>query len=287
MVAESLPSRPGRHRVVTTELDFPTLLYQWRVKPEMEVVVLPSSDGVGIDLDQYREAVDDRTAVVATSHVFFATGFVQDAAAIAGIARDAGAVSVIDGYQSVGQIPVDVESVGADAYTTGPLKWLCGGPGLSYLHVRPERIDEWEPRITSWFAAADQFDFDPHDFRFRDDARRFELGTPPLPTIHTSLGGQEILSEVGIERVAARNRALTERVVGGCRDAGFDLRIADEPRRSAIVMIRHPDPPGAVDALDRDDIIVDHRPGHVRVSPHVYNTDDEIDRFVEALARTL
>ncbi|NIP57173.1 MAG: aminotransferase class V-fold PLP-dependent enzyme, partial [Gemmatimonadetes bacterium] len=225
-------------------------------------------------------------ALLATSHVFFATGFVQDLGALARIAHDAGARCLIDGYHGPGQLPVDVTAPGVDFYTTGPLKWLCGGPGLAYLYARPELHGTLRPRVTGWFSAANAFDFDIRTYRPHDDARRFEMGTPALPTVHTALGGQEVLEEVGIDRVAARNRRLTGRLVEGCRGAGLSLTLpGDEARRSAIVMVAHEDPAGAVDHLAQRGIVVDHRPGHVRVSPHFYNTEGEIDAVVDALAR--
>lgn len=274
----------GRNRVVCSELDFPTLAYQWAVKPEIELVVLPSPDGIRMDPEQYAAAVDERTLFLATSHVFFTTGHVQDLNALADIAHRAGAWCLIDGYQGAGQVPLDLSTTGVDVYTAGPLKWLLGGPGLAYLYVRGDRVPSLEPRITSWFAAEGQFGFDLKGFRYRADARRFEMGTPALPTVHTALGGQEIVDEVGIAAIAARNAALTARLVERCRDAGFSLRLPEAAHRSAIVMVRHPDPAGAVAHLATRGIIVDHRPGHVRVSPHFYNTEDEVDRCVEALA---
>jgi selenocysteine lyase/cysteine desulfurase len=283
VVAETVPAR-GRHRVVCTELDFPTLPYQWLVKPEIEVVMLESHDGIGIDPQQFADAVDERTLFVATSHVFFSTGFVQDIQAIGEIARSAGAWSLIDGYQAPGQIPVRFEESGVDMYTSGPLKWLCGGPGLSYLFVREEHVRSLTPRFTSWFAAKDQFAFEVDRFEFRDDARRFEMGTPALPTVHTALGGQEALASVGWDRVFERIRHLTDRLASGCAAKGMTLRMHSDPeRRSGIVMVSHPDPADAVRRLDAMDIVVDHRPGHVRISPHVYNTEDEVDQLVEAL----
>ena len=211
-----------RNRIVTTELDFPTLLYQWKVRPDAEMVVLESRDGVHIDPQQYADAVDERTLAIATSHVFFTTGAIQDLAAIAQIARRAGAYSLIDGYQGAGQVPVDLPATGVDFYTAGPLKWLCGGPGLAYLYVREELIGDLKPRITSWFATRDQFDFNAGEFRYHHDARRFELGTPALATVHTALGGQEIVDEVGMEAIRRRNVELTERLVEGC--GGRDSR---------------------------------------------------------------
>ncbi len=286
VVAESIPleERAKRNRVVCSELDFPTLGYQWSVKPEVELVILPSHDGIGMEPEQYAEAVDERTLFLATSHVFFATGFVQDPGRLSGIARQAGAYCLMDGYHGAGQVPLDLAASGVDFYTWGPLKWLCGGPGLAYLYVRPEIVSRLEPRITGWFAAGNAFDFDIRDFRFHHDARRFEMGTPALPTVHTALGGQEIIDEVGMDVIVRRNRELTELLVKGCGERGYSLTIAgDRDQRSAIVMIRHPDPAGAVDHLAARGIIVDHRPGHIRVSPHFYNTGDEILQFLRVM----
>jgi len=274
----------ARNRIVTTELDFPTLLYHWKVRPDIRMVVLRSPDGIHVDPQQFADAVDDRTLAVATSHVFFTTGAIQDIETIATIARDAGAYSLVDGYQGAGQVPVDLPATGVDFHTSGPLKWLCGGPGLAYLYVRDDLVRRLQPTITSWFATKDQFRFHPGRFRYHDDARRFELGTPALATIHTALGGQEILDEIGIAAIRARNMALTERLVELCMAAGFALRISDRPEtRSAIVLVRHRDPGTAVARLAKKGIIVDARPGVVRASPHFYNTRDEMDAFVEAL----
>ena len=275
-----------RNRVVVAELDFPTLAYQWRARPDMDVVVVPSDDGVSIDPQRWADAVDGRTAVLATSHVFFTTGAIQDLSVLSGIAHDAGALFLVDAYQSTGQLPLDVGATGADILITGPLKWLLGGPGLAYTWVRPELIRELQPTIAGWWGAENQFEFDLGELRFKDDARRFELGTPALPTVHTALGGQEIIDEVGASAIRERNRSLTERLIGAARAAGFELRIADDPdQRSAIVMIRAGDPHAAVEHLERAGIIVDARPGHVRVSPHFYNTDDEVDRVVDELVK--
>ena len=287
VVAESL-DWSKRNRIVATELDFPTLLYQWRVRPEAELVVLESADGVGVDLQQFEDAVDERTLAIATSHVFFATGAVQDLGALSRIARKAGARCIVDGYQGAGQVPVDLPATGVDFYTAGPLKWLCGGPGLAYLYVRRELVDRLAPRITSWFAVDDPFRFDPAAFRYHEDARRFEMGTPALPTVHTALGGQEVVDEVGVRAIRARNRELAERLANGCRAAGFSLRMADDREAaSAIVAVRHPSPEEAVRRLAARGIVVDHRPGVVRASPHFYNTVAEADEFVAELATTL
>jgi kynureninase len=288
VVASSLDYK-SRPRVVCAELDFPTIPYQWRVRPDVEVVLVPSDDGATIDPQRWADAVDHRTAAIATSHVFFTTGAIQDLNALADIAHRNGALFIVDAYQSAGQIPVDLRQHHIDVLIAGPLKWLLGGPGLAYTAIRRDLVQELRPTITGWWGAADQFAFDVHGHAFKDDARRFELGTPALPTVHTALGGQEIVDEIGIDAIARQNRALTERLIARARDAGFRLRMApDSAARSAIVMIATDtadDSAAAVAHLDRAGIIVDARGPYVRVSPHFYNTPDEVDRVVDELVR--
>ncbi len=275
-----------RNRVVVADLDFPTQIYQWMVKPGVEIVRVPSDDGIGIPAERWAEYIDERTAVVATSHVFFSTGYIQDVAAIARHARAAGALMVVDGYHGAGQLPVDPRALGADVYVAGPLKWLLGGAGMAFLWVRDERIRELEPSIASWFGARDQFLFEPDRFAFRDDAARFEMGTPALPTMYTALGGLEIILEVGMQRIRERNAALTADLVGRLRDDGHALRISDDPdSRSAIVMVSAEDSRATVDRLALRGIIVDSRGPYVRVSPHFYNTLEENVRLIESLRR--
>jgi selenocysteine lyase/cysteine desulfurase len=274
-----------RSRVIVAELDFPTVAYQWMVRPGVELIRIPSDDGVSIDPDRVADAIDERTAVVSISHVFVTTGAIQEMQPIADAARRHGALFLIDAYQSAGQVPIDVVALGADALVTGPLKWLLGGPGLAYVYVRDEWLRELNPTITGWFAARDQFDFDIHAFQFKDDARRFELGTPALPTVHSALGGQDIIDEIGVVPIRERNSDLTEHLLVRLDAHGMRFRGASDARaRSALVMIPHDEPVRAVQHLADQGIIVDSRPGYVRVSPHFYNTHDEIDRFVDVLA---
>jgi kynureninase len=273
-----------RNRIVVADLDFPTLLYRWMARPDLEVVRVPSDDGVGIPPERWAEYVDERTAIVATSHVFYGTGYVQDLAPIAETAHRHGALFLVDGYQAVGQLPVDPRAAGADVYVAGPLKWLLGGPGLAFVWVREERIRELRPTVAGWFGARDQFSFRTDELEFRDDAQRFSLGTPAVPTVYTALGGLEIFREAGEDAAYARIRALTEDVVERLRADGRTLRIAEDPaRRSGIVMVHDPRAAETVAALARQGIIVDHRADYVRVSPHFYNTADENAAFVEAL----
>ncbi|HET7234391.1 MAG TPA: aminotransferase class V-fold PLP-dependent enzyme [Longimicrobium sp.] len=273
-----------RNKVVVADLDFPTLVYQWLARPGIEVVRVPSDDGVGVDPARWAEYVDERTAVVATSHVFYGTGYIQDLAPIRDAARNAGAFFLVDGYQGAGQLDVNPREIGADVYVAGPLKWLLGGPGLAFLWVREEVIGELRPTVTSWFGAANQFAFRSDELEYRDDAGRFSLGTPAVPTVYTALGGLEIFAQAGPEKIYARIKALTEELVARLKDDGFELKAAaDAAHRSGIILVRHPDAAGAVQRLALRGIIVDHRAGYVRVSPHFYNTPAENEAFVAAL----
>jgi selenocysteine lyase/cysteine desulfurase len=272
-----------RNRVVVADLDFPTLVYQWLARPDVEVVRVPSDDGVGVPPERWAEYIDERTAIVATSHVFYGTGYVQELEPISRAAHAAGALFLVDGYQAVGQIPVDPRASGADVYVAGPLKWLLGGPGLAYLWVREERIAEMRPTVTSWFGARDQFSFRVDEYEPREDAGRFSLGTPAVPTVYTALGGMEIFAEAGERAVYERIAGLTADLVARLEAAEFELKIADEAHRSGIVMVRHPEAAAAVARLAQKGIVVDHRAGYIRLSPHFYNTEAENELAVAAM----
>jgi len=283
-ISSAIDHSGGRNRVVVADLDFPTLVYQWLAKPGIEVVRVPSDDGIGIPPERWAEYIDERTAVVATSHVFYSTGYVQDLKPIADAAHAAGALFVVDGYQAAGQIPVDPRASGADVYVGGPLKWLLGGPGLAFLWVREEKIASLRPTIASWFGARDQFTFRVDELEFRDDAARFSMGTPAMPTVYTALAGLEIFAEAGEAKVFERIAALREDLLAMLVDAEFSVNCApDAAHRSGILMVRHDDAAGAVRRLAERGIIVDFRGSYVRVSPHFYNTPDESRAFVEAL----
>ncbi len=273
-----------RNKVVVADLDFPTLAHQWLVRRGVEVVYVPSDDDATVRPERFAEYVDDRTAIVATSHVFYATGAIQDLRALSRIAHDNGALFLVDAYQGIGQVPTDLSDGAIDIYVAGPLKWMLGGPGLAYLYVRNDLIQRLTPQMAGWFAAANQFGFDNKNFDFRDDARRFELGTPALHMVHSALGGQDIIDEVTVPRIRERNQYLTELLIDKAKAAGFSVRCAAQrEERSAIVMIALHDPTGAVDYLAERDIIIDYRPGHVRVSPHFYNLETELDVVIDAL----
>ena len=276
-----------RPKVVTTELDFPTLVYQYLAKHKLgiETVVLESPDGISVPLESFADAVDDRTALVATSQVYFTTGAIQDVAAVARLAHERGALCLVDAYQSIGQLPVNARELGADFLLTGGLKWLLGGSGLAYGYVRGELISSLDPTVVSWFGVENQFAFDRSGLEFRDDAQRFELGTPAVPTLYTARAGLELILEAGVGRIRRRDSALTEDLVDRAARAGLRVRGASVPEdRSAIIMIEHADPAGAVGRLNEAGLICDYRLGAVRLSPHFYNTTEDNEVAIAILA---
>src|SRR5262245_37114999 len=235
--AESLDYR-RRPRVVITSLDFPTVAYQWLAKARhgVELVIVESPDKINVPVDAIARAVDDRTALVVTSHVYFTTGAIQDIKRVADAAHAHGALCLIDAYQSVGQIPVDLQVAGVDALVAGGLKWLLGGPGIVFLYVQGDVARRLEPRISGWFGQREQFAFDPRALTFHDDARRFEMGTPSLAAIYAQLGGLEYIEEIGMPAIRQVTAALAEDLIATLRAAGFTPKVATEPeRRSAIV----------------------------------------------------
>ena len=285
-IAESLDYKK-RPKVVITSLDFPTVAYQWLAKAPsgVELVVVESPDKISVPVEAIARVVDDRTALVVTSHVYFTTGAIQDIKRVADAAHAQGALCLIDAYQSVGQVPVNVHETGIDALVAGGLKWLLGGPGIVFLYVRQAVTPRLEPRISGWFGQREQFAFDPRALTFHDDARRFEMGTPSLAAVYAQLGGLEYIEEIGLPAIRETTAALTEDLIGRLRAAGFKPKGAAEPeRRSAIVMVPMPDPAASVRHLAAGGIIADSRPGHVRFSPFFYNVQDDHARATERLA---
>ncbi|HET7790064.1 MAG TPA: aminotransferase class V-fold PLP-dependent enzyme [Gemmatimonadales bacterium] len=276
-----------RPKVVVTSLDFPTVAYQWlaRRRSGVEVVVVESPDQISVPVEAIARAVDERTALVATSHVYFTSGAIQDLKAVADAAHAKGALCLIDAYQSVGQVPLDVHAAGADFLTAGGLKWLLGGTGIVFLYVRRELAPRLEPTIAGWFAHREQFAFDPRALELHDDARRFELGTPSLAAVHAQLGGLEYIEEIGVPAIRGVVAGLTEDLVRRATLAGLAPKVSPQPEtRSAIVMVPAPDPGAAVRHLAEGGIIADARPGHVRLSPFFYNLQDDHVAALERLA---
>ncbi|MDQ6661357.1 MAG: aminotransferase class V-fold PLP-dependent enzyme, partial [Chloroflexota bacterium] len=279
-----------RNKVVLADMDFPTLAYQWLVKERLgvECCFVKSPDRIYTPAELFEQEVDDKTALVATSRVFFTSGYIQDVRRVADIAHKHGAYVLIDDYQGTGQIPINVEAMDIDFLVTGTLKWLMGGPGLAFVYIREGLLPNLQPTISGWFGHREQFQFKTQEFEFRTDAARVEMGTPAVPTVYTANGGLDIVQEISVERICERTRYLTNDLIARVREHGWKVHAPNEPeRRSSIVMIDMENPQEVVKALVARNIITDYRPGLLRISPYFYNTIEENALVVEAIEEIL
>ncbi len=253
-----------RNNVVLADMDFPTLAYL------------------------FESTVDDRTALVATSRVFFTSGYIQDIRKIADMAHKCGAYILVDDYQGTGQIPLNVDAQDIDILVTGSLKWLMGGPGLAFVYIREGLIPSLEPTIAGWFGHRDQFQFKTREFEFRPDAARIEMGTPATAAVYAANGGLDIVQEISVERICERTRYLTNDLIARAREHGWGVRAPLEPeQRSSIVMLELERPEEIVKELVGRNIITDSRPGLLRISPYFYNTIEENAVVIDAIAEIL
>ena len=270
-LASCLPRRGPR--VLLARDDFPTDGHQWLSRPDVEVRFE----------DAGRLAAEvERADLVCTTHIAYGTGEVRDVGAVCAAARAAGATSLIDGYHAGGSIPIDVGAIGCDAYVGGCLKWLSGGPGTAFLYVRPDLIPDMRPVGTGWFATREPFSFTTDRLDFAGDARRFEGGTWPVPSHYAALAGLELVLEVGVDAICERLRDLTGRIIDRCREAGLEVLTPLEPeRRSGMVAIAC-DRGEEIEArlLERG-VVIDSRPGRIRVSPHWAMAEAEVDRGLD------
>jgi selenocysteine lyase/cysteine desulfurase len=273
-----------RPRVVTSDLEFPTAEFLFRAfaRYGCELTVVRSRDGVAIDEEEIVRATDERTQLVFLSHAAFATGALLDPTPIVRRAREVGALVALDAYQSVGAVPIDVTALGVDFLLGGAHKWLCGSLESAFMYVCPRRIAELRPAATGWIAGADPFSFKPAA-AYADDARRFSAGTPAVLPALASRVGMRILREIGMDAIRRASLRRTERICARAEEAGLSVvtpRAA--ARRAGIVCLRFPGDARAVEALKARGLVCSYR-GGVRVAPHFYNTDEEVEVFMDAL----
>jgi kynureninase len=232
------------------------------------------------------EAIDERTAVVAFSHVLFRTSYIVDAAAIVAHAHKVGAMVILDTYQSAGIVPLDVSALQVDFAVGGCLKWLCGGPGNAFMYTRPDLLKNARPDFTGWLSQHAPFAFDIAADDLRDDAMRMMNGTPSIPAYHAALAGLDIIIDVGIPAIRKRSTDLTQRLLELVDRYGFTSVASRDPDRLAgTVAVNVPDAQLVSQTLKARDFIVDYRPPvGIRISPHFYNTIDEVERIMAETA---
>ncbi len=291
-IASALDLSGERNRIVLSELDFPTdghVWIGWARKTGAELVWLRSPDGLTIPLEAYDGAIDARTAVVMVNRVLYRSSALMDAKAVCAIARERGALSFVDDYHGIGIVPLDLHDLGCDLYTAGTLKWLCGGPGMVFLYARRDLLPSLEPAVTGWFATAEPFSFDNQHLDYHPTARRLEHGTPPAPVFFLAQGGLDIITEVGVERIRARQGALTDHVIAHADEVGLVVRTPrSAAERGGVVNVGvGPEAERICHELLARDVCTDFRGDGIRVSPHFFNTEDDIDRCFEELTKLL
>jgi kynureninase len=269
-----------RRRIVYEEGNFPSVryLYQAQADRGAEIVVCPDDAAVV-------EAIDERTLLVPITHVLFKTAEIQDVEAIVRRAHDVGAHVILDAYQSVGTVPLDVTALGVDFAVGGSVKWLCGGPGAAWLYVRPDLADRLEPTLVGWQAHARPFAFEP-ELEYADGAQKFLTGTPNVPALYAATAGYDVIAEVGVERIRRRSLELTGRLIGLLETAGFEVVSPREPEsRGGHVVVRTPHFQAVHAELVGRGFLCDFRPeSGIRLGPHFFTTAEEIDRMAATIA---
>lgn len=287
ILLSSISWKGARNRLVCSELDFPSLLYLYDGLREQgaEIIRVPSEDGLTLDAERLAKAVDDRTAVVAFSHVLYRSGAQVDVEPVVERARRHGAITLLDAYQSVGTVPIDVQALGVDVLTGGSVKWLCGGPGAGYLYVRPESAADLRPRITGWMAHPDPFSFSTDPSEPVAGGFRYLNGTPGVPALFAAQASYEILEKVGVAQVRARSVSLTERLFEAADQNGWPVHTPREAaRRGATVTMGIPNAGRVCEQLEQRGVLVDFRPQvGLRLGPHFYNNEEDIDRAVSEI----
>jgi len=276
-----------RNRIVMSDLEFPSnhYLFEGFRRYGAEIVYVPSSDPVRLDLQRFLDAIDEHTVLVPLSFVLFKSAFVTDVRAVIEKAHAVGAHVVVDAYQGAGTVPMDLAGWEADFAVGGSVKWLCGGPGAGYLYVRPEIAERVRPALVGWAAHESPFEFATGPVRPAGNPERFQSGTPNVPSLYSARAGYEIVAEIGVEPIRRRSLALTRRIIDQAQAAGYRLNTPlDDRERGGSVILDVPNAKDVADELIRRDVIIDYRPGAgIRMAPHFYNTEAEIDHAMKML----
>jgi kynureninase len=290
-IMSSLDYRPPRDTIVMTALDFPSVRYVYDAlagRLGARITVVDSADGIAIDEDELCAAIDERTRLVAISEVFFRSAYLVDVARVVRHAHAMGALVALDSYHSVGVVPVDVKATGVDWLAGGVLKWLCGGPGGAFIYAAPHLPDAVRPALTGWQAHARPFGFEDA-MDYTAGGWRWLNGTPSIPALYAAIEGPRIVREAGVDTIRAQSRRLTARLVELADARGWRVHAPRDPdRRAGTVALDVPQGQAVCRALLERNIVTDYRPGAgVRIAPHFYNTDDEIETVVAAMDEVL
>jgi kynureninase len=287
VVASCFDFSGKRNKVVYSDLNFPSVMYFWEAQRSRgaRVHMVKTEDGIHVPTGRLLEAIDENTLLVPVSHVIFRSAYINDARAIVERAHKVGAHVVLDTFQSLGTVPVDVQQLEVDFACGGVLKWLCGGPGTAYLYVRPDLGRKLQPTFTGWTAHENPFAFEVGPNRYTEPPYRFMNGTPNIPALETVPPGLKILSEIGIKRIREKSIRQTTRLIELADQHGWRVNTPRDPQqRGGTVSIDMPNSKEVCEQLLKRDILVDYRPkAGVRFSPHFYNSDQELEVGIAAV----
>ena len=278
---------PKRNKIVYSELNFPSVMYVYEAHARdgrLRIETVKSDDGITIPLERFLDAIDEETLLVPFSHVLFKSGFLQNAKAITERAHEVGARVILDTYQSAGTVPFSVKELNVDFATGGSVKWLCGGPGAGYLYVRPDLQQQLQPKTTGWMAHEAPFAFDS-ELRYAPGIARFLHGSPAIPALYAAQSGYRIINEIGVDRIREKSVRQTTRLIELAEEAGFRVTSPkDVADRGGTITVGHEDAAAITRELIRREFIVDCRPGSgVRISPHFYTSDEELELVVREM----
>jgi kynureninase len=287
IVSSCFDWRSPRNKLITDGLNFSSndYIYHGLERQGARVCSVASADGMTLDVEDMLAAIDEETRLVSVSHVAFRSSYVQDLAAITKRAHEVGAYVIADLYQSAGVLPVDVRALDLDFATGGSVKWLCAGPGAGYLYVRRDLWPSLEPAATGWMAHREPFGFEAGPIAYADDAFRFLNGTPNVPGLYAARSGYEIIREIGVAAIREKSIRQTTRLIELADGAGIPVRTCREPqRRGGVVILDVPNGKEVTKELARREVLVDYRPrAGIRVAPHFYTTDEELDHTVHEI----
>jgi selenocysteine lyase/cysteine desulfurase len=278
----------GRDTIVVSDFEFPTIGQIWHAQEARgaRVVHVPAAPDGTIPIERFERVVDDSTALVAVTAVCFRNGSRLDVDAVTRLAHARGARVLVDAYQAAGAIPLDVHAMDVDFLAAGVLKYLLGSAGLAFLYCKREHVEKLVPTATGWFADADIFEMDIHDYSPSPTARRFEAGTPPVPNIYAGIAGIRLMREIGVAETAEHVRGLNDLLLEGLDDLGAKVVTPRDPDlRGPLVTVASNDVGALVEALAADDVVLSSRDDNLRISPHCYNSADDVRAVVEALGR--
>jgi kynureninase len=289
LVLSCFEPTPERNKVVYSELNFPSVMYVYEAHArdgKLKIETVKSDDGITVSLERMLAAIDETTLLVPFSHVLFKSAFLQDAKAIIDRAHEVGAMVVLDTYQSAGTVPFSVKDLNADFATGGSVKWLCGGPGAGYLYVRPDLQTKLEPKTTGWMAHEAPFAFDTN-LRYAGNITRFLHGSPAIPALYAAVSGYRIINEIGVEKIREKSMRQTEYLFSLAQEAGFIVTSpTNVAQRGGTVTIAHEHAAAIARELIRREFIIDYRPGAgIRISPHFYNTDNELELVIKEMKK--